>query len=800
MQISPPDSESTSQANRPTRAGDHVRVRGVRWRIVDVEPHDACRVVTLAALDDAHAGAHRRILEPFDRLESAGHAPRPRVVGARRWRHACRALIAADHPALSLTAARAARVVLMPHQLEPALAILGGAAIRVLLADEVGLGKTIEAALIVSELRARGWVERVLVLTPAGLRDQWREELHDKFGVDAVHVDAAMLRRTAAGLPIGVNPWTTVPTAIASVDYVKRAEVLPAVCACRWDIVVVDEAHGVVGDSDRHQAVRTLARRATYVLLLTATPHNGDDAAYETLRHLGSIDNDPLLVFRRTRVAVRHQPERRVRTLRVRLSRLERRVHSALARYGDAVDAEAEGAALAMTVLHKRAYSSAWALLQSVNRRLAVLAALPDVGAEQLTLPLGDGSGELSTGDEAPDWPDELTLADPNRERHLLTTVAEACAAAAAGEGKVAALARLLRRVNEPAIVFTEYRDTLRYLARRLPGVRIVLLHGGMNRLERAEALRSFSQGDRRTVLLTTDAAGEGLNLHHTCRLVVNLELPWNPMRLEQRIGRVDRIGQTRRVHVVHLVARGTGESNILARLELRVSRAHRAVGAPNPLGRDDGERDGRTGSATPFTNLAVAEAERLRVARAFTSPGAESIESSIAIDSPWIAVATDLRHVRTAIGNNAALIYRTSLETAYGRCLASRLVAVLIGGTRRVRTHRDMKGVANDLAQAIAGRVDSDSAAWKDSARGTVTAFLDARLARERSIAADLEHTCGGSLQPGLFDRRAERTHELEQTVLADARREAAERIAVLEQSTPAATVRHRLLLAVLP
>ena len=219
----------------------------------------------------------------------------------------------------------------------------------------------------------------------------------------------------------------------------------------------------------------------------------------------------------------------------------------------------------------------------------------------------------------------------------MLTTIAETCAAAVAGEGKIAALARLLRRVNEPAIVFTEYRDTLLHLERRLPGRRVVLLHGGMNRPERAEALRRFSEGERRMVLLTTDAAGEGLNLHHACRLVVNLELPWNPMRLEQRIGRVDRIGQTRRVHVVHLVARGTGESNILARLELRVSRAHHAVGAPNPLGRDDGERDGRTGGATRSRTSLLPKpndcASRARLHRLRT----ESIESSLAIDSPWI-------------------------------------------------------------------------------------------------------------------------------------------------------------------
>src|SRR5207245_9943771 len=131
-------------------------------------------------------------------------------------------------PSGSLMSSRLARIDLLPHQLEPALAVLRGLGSRVLLADDVGLGKTIQAGLIVSELRALGAADRVLIITPAGLRDQWAHELSARFGIEAAVLDVRALRRSVATLPVGVNPWQTVPVAIASIDYIKRTEVLAA--------------------------------------------------------------------------------------------------------------------------------------------------------------------------------------------------------------------------------------------------------------------------------------------------------------------------------------------------------------------------------------------------------------------------------------------------------------------------------------------------------------------------------------------------------------------------------------------
>jgi SNF2 family DNA or RNA helicase len=568
-----------------------VRVRGTRWRVLDVRAYEDCELVTLAGVSPPYIGVERRFLAPFDVIEPADRRSRPRVVRAERWRNACRHLLADNRPPGGLEAALHARIDLLPHQLEPALAILRGMGSRVLLADEVGLGKTIQAGLVCAELLIRSAIDRVLVLTPAGLRGQWRDELVKRFSIRATIVDASALRTAVATLPVGLNPWSTQPIAIASIDYVKRPEVLPAVAACQWDLVIVDEAHGVGGDSDRHAAVGVLAARASYVLLLTATPHSGDRRAFASLCGLGSLDADPLLVFRRSRNAVHIGAPRRVHITAVQPSVDERRMHRSLADYTAAVRADRrelhDASWLALSVLHKRALSSAWSLAQSIDRRLASLLAVGanDSGA-QLMLPLGDPDGERSTDDEAPAWPVDLGLADADHERRLLTELAAHARTAARHETKLAMLRRLLRRARESAVVFTEYRDTLIHISRviELP---CVVLHGGLTARERAAALAAFAS-EPRTILLATDAAGEGLNLHQNCRLVVNVELPWNPMRLEQRIGRVDRIGQRRTVHAFHLIATGTGEPRILQRLTQRIAAAQAEIGAPDPVGIDE--------------------------------------------------------------------------------------------------------------------------------------------------------------------------------------------------------------------
>ncbi len=270
-------------------------------------------------------------------------------------------------------------------------------------------------------------------------------------------------------------------------------------------------------------------------------------------------------------------------------------MHAILARFTHAVRAEGgdrnRDIWLALTILHKRALSSAYALEQSVLRRLAMLAPHPEQ-EQQIGLPLDEG-GELDSSDEAPAWMVPV-LHDAARERRLLLAIAGAATVAARRETKLWAIARLLARLlksGERGIVFTEYRDTLLHLestsAVCLCGCFTAVSHA----VERRLALEQFASG-RHPILLATDAAGEGLNLHHHCRVVINLELPWNPTRLEQRAGRVDRIGQRRTVHAFHLIASDTAEMRILERLKWRIARARHAIDAADPLGSSTGDEE----------------------------------------------------------------------------------------------------------------------------------------------------------------------------------------------------------------
>src|SRR5688572_20922138 len=219
--------------------GEAVRVRGERWRVVHVVSHGSCAVVELAGVDPSNTGRTSHFILPFEPLDRLpGYGNRPRVVRASAWRRIARAVLADAAPAWrSLRAAARADVALLPYQLEPALAMTSGLACRFLLADEVGLGKTIQAGLMVAELLAREREARVLIVTPAGLREQWRDELRDRFAIDATPIDAAALVHAAANLPPGVNPWAIPRVAITSIDFLKRGDVIRSLEPLAWDLV-----------------------------------------------------------------------------------------------------------------------------------------------------------------------------------------------------------------------------------------------------------------------------------------------------------------------------------------------------------------------------------------------------------------------------------------------------------------------------------------------------------------------------------------------------------------------------------
>ncbi len=216
----------------PFAAGDAVFARGERWVVDETTAFDDCVLVHLTAQAPGHtdqAPRRARLLYPFDRPMVAQKDRRIRVVTRRRWMKHLQSELVDLRTHGQLRSARAAAIDIFPFQLEPARAIVRGQAARVLLADEVGLGKTIQAGLILAELQQRGWCDRALILSPAGICQQWADELLRRFQIAAPVFDAPALRRSAANLPFGVNPWSVEPIAITSVDFIKQPEVLRAV-------------------------------------------------------------------------------------------------------------------------------------------------------------------------------------------------------------------------------------------------------------------------------------------------------------------------------------------------------------------------------------------------------------------------------------------------------------------------------------------------------------------------------------------------------------------------------------------
>jgi len=769
--------------------GDVVHVRRQRWRIREIRDFEDCRVVTVAGAGPLNQGMERQFLAPFDRVAPVAGSGRPQRIRSRTWRRVAQMLVCAAGPADSLRTAAAARIDVLPHQLEPAMALLRGMGSRLLLADEVGLGKTVQAALCIAELRARGLADRILIVTPAGLRDQWHVELARRFTIEACGVDARELRRRTSVAPLGVNPWTTVDVAIVSIDFVKRPEILPGALEARWDVVVVDEAHGASPPSDRHAAAAALCNRTSYVLLLTATPHNGDRSAFEALCSLGAL-GDPLLLFRRTRHDVSLGVRRRIHRLSVTPSLAERLMHERLSAFARAVRLErgddAAAVALSLGTLFKRAFSSPWSLLRTVERRLEVL----DSDAGHLPLQIGlpfDLDGESAdTRDEPPGWAIP-SLADVKRERRFLEEIIRAARDASAADSKLRVLTRLLRRLSrlrEPAIVFTEYRDTLSHLQRSVVGP-TAILHGGLTRDERLSALEAFRTG-RAASLLATDAAGEGLNLQTGCRAVINLELPWNPNRLEQRAGRVDRIGQSKTVHAFHLIAHDVGEARILDRLTMRIRQARTDIDVSDPLdiapalSTPDIDAELRSRPATSLDT--GAEHERLVTARRLTTP-APII--SILDDAPRVAVGG--RRLRMSLRGRALALVTTTLEDPTGRPIATELDGALVelaGGAPRSPTPLQIADLMRRCEATVATVRSGQLEAWTIENRTLYRQLLESRIARDIAVC-DAASGESEQLQLGLFDRRAERDAQSESARLFVWKGQVQERTAQIQSTT---------------
>ncbi len=751
----------------PPAVGDLVWIRKDRWRV------DRLRIAgDVRVLDVKGSNVRRTFLAPFDRLWTEHQRERLRRV---RWPHARARLLAwaaqsdAVHTPLS---ALDANVEILPFQLEAALAFIRGSR-RVLVADAVGLGKTIQAGLVIAETMRRTVNAYVLVLVPASLRDQWIGELTRRFAIQPTAADADTLRHLAGEAARGGSPWRP-GGGIASPDFVKQPHVFHALPLCRWDLVVVDEAHEVAGRSDRHVACHALAQRSRRVMLLTATPHNGDPSAFARLRDLGALDDarssGGLVVLRRTPSSLGWVERRRVRWHRVAPTAAEQRALDTLVAFEQAVlgaagHAYRSAALLLLSVLRKRGLSTMAALAVSLRRRAAWLDAAGPENAVDWRQPRLDFAGEP---DDA--FRDDETVALSTdvgfghaREQAWLRRLLMLIDRAAVDDSKIRHLAGLVARRQEPVVVFTEFRHSLEAVCRRLGTIAAVTaLHGGQTSRERRSSLRQFLDGEA-DVLIATDVASQGLNLQTRSRWVINLELPWNPARLAQRAGRVDRIGQTRPVHVTLVVSRHPTESELLTRVAGRAVRAKDAMGVSLagvewPTEPDLGaeliagsSRPGRAGGDPPavaFDHTWRRQAQWLaRLIRR------RRLWAAQWRDADPLATTTLLARRRTTpVGlgppGGWLLVFRVPLVDATGEVLETRLVALRGAADATKPLDRTLVEHARSIAARRVGRrCDRIRRLMHDRAR--TGAAIDRAIDRHLHAAR-----LARLPQPGLFDR----------------------------------------------
>ncbi len=529
-----------------------------------------------------------------------------------------------------LLAMNTSKIDPLPHQIEAVYGyVLQLPRIRFLIADDPGAGKTIMAGLIIKELKIRHMAKRILIVAPGHLKDQWQREMRERFSENFVVVD----RGFVDGF-YGENVWARENQLVTSIDFAKRDEVLPAISAARFDLIIVDEAHKMsayrYGDkidrTSRYKLGEVLSKSTEHLLFLTATPHRGDQENFRLFLDLlvpgffatkqqlekSAQDKDNPLFIRRVKEDLKDfegKPlflPRHVTTKAFNLrseSPTEQDLYNDLSKYvveqyNKALTRDKKrNVAFALVILQRRLASSTYAVLKSLERRKKRLEDMLE-GASQFEKPGFDADVDATDDmNEEERWKEEelwetLSVAENREELKKEVTIIESLIQKAKSiihneeEIKLKhfrdALKSLHERVTDPKerkiLVFTESKDTLEYLEKKVNewGYRINTIHGSMKLDERVKAESVFK--NETDVMIATEAAGEGINLQF-CHLMINYDLPWNPNRLEQRMGRIHRYGQTKEVQIVNLVAEDTREGAVMCRLFQKLDEIRQAMG-----------------------------------------------------------------------------------------------------------------------------------------------------------------------------------------------------------------------------
>lgn len=530
----------------------------------------------------------------------------------------------------SLQAPFRSGIRLEDYQLNPLVRAVQMPRVSLLIADDVGLGKTVEAGLIVQEMMTRNRARTMLIVCPSGLQLHWRDQMRDKFGLEFRIIDSESMRHLRRSRGIHLNPWSHFPRLITSMDFIKRERPLRLFRESiqskpsyprPFDVLILDEAHNVAPagtgnyavDSQRTQAIRTIIPYFEHHIFLSATPHNGYPESFSALLEL--LDNqrfargvppDPrqleaVMVRRLKRdlldkIGNPRFPKRTIQTLEVAYSADEIQVHTWLNDYGTLRRKQAGSheekfaSEFVLKLLKKRLLSSPEAFRTTLVQHLATMT--KEKKAAPKATPVVAGILRRQIAQVQEDYADDEDYEGANtgaveiasktfsplthEERSLIERmIAWAKTASERRDSKTQRLLDWLKQTlkpngiwnNERVILFTEYRTTQKWLQQILAGAglagdnRLALIYGGMDTDERERIKNAFQAepglNNPLRILIATDAASEGIDLQKYCHRLVHIEIPWNPNRMEQRNGRIDRMGQQFAPQIFHFVPQG---------------------------------------------------------------------------------------------------------------------------------------------------------------------------------------------------------------------------------------------------
>jgi len=511
-------------------------------------------------------------------------------------------------------------VRLEPYQLACVNWVMQKLRQRALIADDVGLGKTIEAGLVLKELTARNRADRVLFVVPAHLQKKWIRDMDRFFDIGLTPADRQWVDGERRRLGEEANIWNQDhQQLVTSQAFLRQEEFREALDDAFWDVVVVDEAHKAAkrgeSPSETSKMVDRVADNSDSLLLLSATPHDGKGEAFRSLVEY----IDPFLVaedqglskeavdrvmMRRGKQTIydddgeRIFPNREVGTIPVEMTHEERQFYRAVTDYVKHVYNRSEqlnepAVGFAMALMQKRLVSSIGAIKATLSRRLAKL-----VDQQSTATSLSEETSAYLEGEDLDEEDQQkaeeelagLTVAESDAQLEAEIETLRDLVSLAEGipvDSKAQKVRRYIQQLleaqpNEKVLLFTEYRDTLDYildLVKDEPWAdEILVIHGGVDKEDRARIEDEFNHGQSR-LLFATDAASEGIDLQHSCHIMVNYELPWNPNRLEQRIGRLHRYGQEKEVKVWNFSFEGTRESEVFEMLQEKVENIRGQLG-----------------------------------------------------------------------------------------------------------------------------------------------------------------------------------------------------------------------------